>query len=159
MDKYFPAFARHVKGWEFFELRQGMMTTLEYVAKFIELARFADDYVATYMAKVRRFEDGMKLSIWGKLVGLFMQDLDSMVRTAMAIEREVDDARNIWDATVVKDKRRESQPSSSSLEIRRGLIFCEGFKDRVAVIRAKARSGLLASLGRGHVTTTISLDT
>ena len=39
--------------------------------------------------------------------------MDSMVRTAMAIEREVDDARNIRDASVVKDKRRESQPSSS----------------------------------------------
>ena len=25
---------------------------LEYVAKFTELARFGDDYVATYMAKV-----------------------------------------------------------------------------------------------------------
>ena len=36
---------------------------LEYVAKFIDLARFADDYVATNMAKVRKFKDGMKLSI------------------------------------------------------------------------------------------------
>ena len=33
-----------------------------------------------------------------------------MVKTAMAIEREVDDARNIRDADVVKFKRRESQP-------------------------------------------------
>ena len=32
----------------------------------------------------------------------------------MAIEREADDARNIWDANVVKVKRKESQPSSSS---------------------------------------------
>ena len=31
------------------------MTMLEYVAKFIELARFIDDYVATDMAKVRKF--------------------------------------------------------------------------------------------------------
>ena len=33
------------------------MTVLEYVAKFIELSRFRDDYVATNMAKVRKFED------------------------------------------------------------------------------------------------------
>ena len=39
--------------------------------------------------------------------------MDLMVKTAMTIEREVDDARNIQDAGV-KDKRRESQPSSSS---------------------------------------------
>ena len=39
--------------------------------------------------------------------------MDLMVKIAMAIEREVDDAQNIRDASV-KDKMRESQPSSSS---------------------------------------------
>ena len=33
---------------------------LEYVAKVTELACFGDDYVATDMAKVRKFEDGLK---------------------------------------------------------------------------------------------------
>ena len=63
MDKYFPTSNQHAKAREFLELKQGTMIVLEYVAKFIELARFADDYVATYMAKVRKFEDGLKLSI------------------------------------------------------------------------------------------------
>ena len=90
------------------------MTVLKYVAKFTELARFVDDYVATDMDKVRKFEDGLKLSVRGKIVGFFLQDLDLMVRTAMAIERGVDDAWNIWDADIVKVKRMESQPSSSS---------------------------------------------
>ena len=35
------------------------MIVLEYMAKITELARFADDYVATDLAKVRRFEDGL----------------------------------------------------------------------------------------------------
>ena len=87
------------------------MTMLEYVAKFTELACFVDDYVATDMAKVRKFEDGLKLSIRGKIVGLLLQDMNLMVRTAMAIKMEVDDARNIRDAGV-KDKRKESQPFS-----------------------------------------------
>ena len=39
------------------------MLVLEYVAKFTELARFTNDYVAMDMAKVRKFEDGLKLSI------------------------------------------------------------------------------------------------
>ena len=39
------------------------MTVLEYVARFTELARFADDYVAMDMAKVSRFENGLNLSI------------------------------------------------------------------------------------------------
>ena len=41
---------------------------LEYMAKFTKLACFADDYVATNMAKVRKFEDGLKLSIKDKIV-------------------------------------------------------------------------------------------
>ena len=54
MGKYFPAPARHAKAREFLELKQGMMIVLKYVAKFIELAHFADDYVATEIAKVRK---------------------------------------------------------------------------------------------------------
>ena len=76
---------------------------LEYMAKFIELARFTDDYVATDMAKVRKFEDDLKISIRGKIVGLFLQDLDLMVKIAIAIKKEVADSRNIQEAGV-KDK-------------------------------------------------------
>ena len=43
------------------------MTVMDYVARFTELARFADDYVATDMAKVRRFENGLKLSIRARI--------------------------------------------------------------------------------------------
>ena len=113
MSKFFPASAQHAKAREFLELRQGTMTVLEDVAKFIELVCFVDDYVATDMAKVRKFEDGLKLSIQGKIVGLILQDMELMVRTTMVIEREVDDVQNIRDACV-KDKRKESLPSFSS---------------------------------------------
>ena len=68
MGKYFPDTARHAKAQEFLELKQGTMTVLEYVVRFKELARFADDYVAMNMTKVRRFENGLKLSIRGKIV-------------------------------------------------------------------------------------------
>ena len=69
--------------------------SLGLITKFTELAHFDDDYVATDMAKVRKFENGLILSIRGKIMGLFLQDLDLMVKTAMAIEREMDDAQNI----------------------------------------------------------------
>ena len=95
MIKYFPSIARYAKAGEFLELKQGTMTVMEYVAKFIELAHFAYDYVVTDMAKVRKFEDGLKLSIRGKIVGFLLQDIDYMVRTTMAIEREIDDSRAI----------------------------------------------------------------
>ena len=45
------------------------MTVMKYVARFIALTRFSDDYVATDVAKVRRFENGLKFPIRGRIVG------------------------------------------------------------------------------------------
>ena len=56
---------------------------------------------------MRKFEDGLKLSIQGKIMGLLLQDLDSMVKITMAIEREVDDTWSIQDVGA-SDKRKES---------------------------------------------------
>ena len=113
MGKYFPETARHAKAQEFLELKQGTMTVMDYVARFTELARFVDDYVATDVAKVRRFENGLRLSIRARIVGLRLQDIDSMVGTALTIERDMEDARNTRDARV-SGKRKDSQSSSSS---------------------------------------------
>ena len=88
------------------------MTMIEYVARFTELVRFVDDYVAMDVAKVRRFENGLKLSIRGRIVGLRLQDIDSMVGTALTIKREIEDARSTRDAGV--SSKREDQLSSSS---------------------------------------------
>ena len=129
MGKYFPASARHAKAREFLELRQGTMTVLEYVARFTELARFGDDYVATDAAKVRKFEDGLKLSIRGKIVGHNLQDIDSMVSTAFIIEREVDDARSIRDAGA-SNKKRGSQASSSGSGKKKRTSVPRGFQGR-----------------------------
>ena len=112
MGKYFPDIARHAKAQEFLELKQGAMTVMDYVARFTELARFADDYVATDMAKVRRFENELKLSIRARIIGLCLQDMDSMVGTTLTIEREIEDARSTRDTGV--GRKREDQPSSSS---------------------------------------------
>ena len=86
MGKYFLEI---VKAQEFLELKQGVMTVMDYATRFIELARFANDYVATNMAKVRRFENGLKLSIRGRIVGFRLQDMDFMVGTTLTIEREL----------------------------------------------------------------------
>ena len=104
------------------------MTVMEYVARFTELARFANDYVATNMAKVRRFENGLKLSIRGRIVGLRLQDMDFMVGTAMTIEREIEDARSTRDAGV-SGKRKESQSSSNSGKKQRASSS-RGFQSR-----------------------------
>ena len=89
------------------------MTIMDYVARFTNLASFSGDYVATDMAKVRRFENGLKLSIQAKIIGLRLQDMDSMVGTTLTIEREIEDAQSTRDEGV-SSKRKESQSSSSS---------------------------------------------
>ena len=86
MCTYFPETA---KAREFLELKQGAMTVMDYVTRFTELARFVDDYVATNLAKVKRFENGLNLSIRDRIVGLRLQDMDSMVGTTLTIEREL----------------------------------------------------------------------
>ena len=86
---------------------------MDNVARFTELARFSDDYVVTDLAKVRRFENGLKLSIWGQdcrtsptVYGFHGWDnLDHR-------EREIEDARSTRDASV-SSKRKDRQSSSS----------------------------------------------
>ena len=112
MGKYFPEIATHAKAQEFLELKQGATTVMDYVTRFTELARFVDDYVATDLAKVRRFKNGLKLSIRGRIVGLRLRDMDSMVGTTLTIEREIKDERSTRDVSV--GSKREDQPSSSS---------------------------------------------
>ena len=104
------------------------MMVMDYVARFTELARFADDYVATDMAKVRRFENRLKLSIRARIVGLRLQDMDSVVGTALTIKREIEDARSTRDAGV-SSKRKESQSSSSSGK-RQRASSSRGFQSR-----------------------------
>ena len=86
MGTYFPETA---KAQEFLELKQGAMTMMDHVTRFTELAQFVDDYVAIDLVKVRRFENGMKLSIRARIVGLRLPDIDSMIRTTLTIEREL----------------------------------------------------------------------
>ena len=69
--------------------------------------------MATDLAKVRRFENGLKLSIRARIIGLRLQDMGSMVGTTLTIEREIEDARSTRDAGA-SCKRKDSQSSSSS---------------------------------------------
>ena len=60
----------------------------------------------------KRFENGLKLSIRGKIVGFHLPDMDSMVGTTLTIEREIKDAWSTRDTGV--GSKREDQLSSSS---------------------------------------------
>ena len=71
------------------------------IRSFLELAGY-----------YRRFENGLKLSIRGRIIGLRLRDVDSMDGTTLTIEREIEDARNTRDTGV--GSKREDQPSSTS---------------------------------------------
>ena len=47
-----------------------------------------------------RHENGLKLSIRDRIVGLHLWDMDSMVGTVLTIEREIEDAQSTRDAGV-----------------------------------------------------------
>ena len=59
-----------------------------------------------------RQENGLKLSIQARIVGLRLRDMDSMVGTVLTIEREIEDTWNTPDTGV--GNKREDQFSSSS---------------------------------------------
>ena len=59
-----------------------------------------------------RHENGLKLSIRDRIVGLRLRDMDSMVGIALTIEREIEDTWNTRDAGV--GSKREDQLSPSS---------------------------------------------
>ena len=130
------------------------MTVIECVARFTELTRFTDDYVAMYMDKVRRFENGLKLSIRGRIVGLHLPDMDSMVGTALTIEREIEELEALGMRVLVAIGRRVSH-----LPVRersRGIQVHEG--SRAAAIWARDRSELPVRLGRWCATIASNLD-
>ena len=54
-----------------------------------------------------RFENGLKLSIRGRIVGFGLRDMDSMVGTTLTIERELEDTWNTRDTGV--GSKREDQ--------------------------------------------------
>ena len=60
----------------------------------------------------RRFENGLKLSIQDRIVGLRLRDTDSMVGTTLTIEREIENTLNTRDMGV--GSKREDEPSPSS---------------------------------------------
>ena len=67
------------------------------IRSFLGLARY-----------YKRFENGLKLSIRGRIVGFRLRDMDSMVGTTLTIEREIEDTWNTRDTGVGNKRERIS---------------------------------------------------
>ena len=130
MGKYFPETA---KAQEFLELKQGAMSVIDYVTRFTELARFVEDYVATNLAKVRRFENGRKLSIRARIVGLCLQDMDFMVGTTLTIERELS-----LEVETLKEPLYVSSPLGIRARVR---MICRSYELEISGLYSQWTSG------------------
>ena len=60
----------------------------------------------------RRFGNGLKLSIRGRIIGFHLWDMDSMDGAALTIEREIEGNRNTR-GTGIGSKREDQFPPSS----------------------------------------------
>ena len=60
----------------------------------------------------RRFENGLKLSIQGRIIGFHLWDMDSMVGATLTIEREIENTWNTRDTGVGSEREDQLSPSS-----------------------------------------------
>ena len=77
-----------------------------------------------------RHENGLKLSIRDRIVGLRLRDIDSMVGTVLTIEREIEDTWNTRETGV--GSKREDQLSPSSGRGKR-LLLHTSFRTRARI--------------------------
>ncbi|XP_021747555.1 uncharacterized protein LOC110713411 [Chenopodium quinoa] len=77
-EKFYPSYLRKQKCMEFTNLRMGNMSIIEYYNKFIDLMRFALEVVPTETIKAQRFEQGLTLTLQGKLGGVTFETLNEV---------------------------------------------------------------------------------
>ena len=77
-----------------------------------------------------RHENGLKLSIRDRIVGLRLRDMDSMVGTVLTIEREVEDAQSTRDAGVGSEREDQFSPSRGR---GRRLLLHTSFRTRARI--------------------------
>nr|XP_017224822.1 PREDICTED: uncharacterized protein At1g04910-like [Daucus carota subsp. sativus] len=85
LEKYFPQFLQDRMELQFLELKQGDMSVAEYEKKFAELARFVPTYVDTDRKRAKRFQQGLKAWIRGKLAILELDTYACYVKLEMSL--------------------------------------------------------------------------
>jgi len=76
---------------------------MEYANKFIELSRFAPEYVATDRMRMLRFEEGLAFYIRNQLAGQPVQSSQELYEQAAEIERAKEELRIVGKLTLRRD--------------------------------------------------------
>ncbi|XP_057976016.1 uncharacterized protein LOC131163446 [Malania oleifera] len=105
---------RVAKAEEFFHLTQGQLTLQPYVAKFMELSRFAPFMVPDEFQKARWFERGLKLRINEQVVVLKVQSFSELVDRATVAEL------SLQRSVEMAERRKRPMPPSFSDDSRQG---------------------------------------
>ncbi|XP_050282151.1 uncharacterized protein LOC126723015 [Quercus robur] len=85
---YFPDVVRDRKAREFSDLVQGAMTVEEYVAKFVELSRFAPYMLPNESKKVKTFREGLNGRIRPLIIASRVDTFTEAVKWAMSLEED-----------------------------------------------------------------------
>ncbi|KAL8105647.1 hypothetical protein AgCh_029446 [Apium graveolens] len=88
LEKYFPQFVHDQMELKFLELKQGNMSVTDYESKFEELSRYVSSYVDTDRKKAKRFHQGLKPWIRGKVAIFELDTYAGVVQKAMIVETE-----------------------------------------------------------------------
>jgi len=92
--QFYPVTLQRQKEKEFMELKMtGNTTVIQYASKFIELSRFAHDFVAFERMKMRRFEEGLAFSIRNQLAGQPIKTYQELHEQAAEVERVKNELR------------------------------------------------------------------
>ena len=85
---YFPDVVRDRNAREFSDLVQGAMTVEEYVAKFVELSRFAPYLIPDESKKVKKFWEGLNDRICPLIIASRVDTFTEVVKRAMSLEKD-----------------------------------------------------------------------
>ncbi|XP_017227566.1 uncharacterized protein LOC108203280 [Daucus carota subsp. sativus] len=109
LEKYFPQFLQDRMELQFLELKQGDMSVAEYERKFAELARFVPTYIDTDRKRAKRFQQGLKAWIRGKLAILELDTYAAVVQKAMIAETESEMSQKEKEGKKRKPEHHEGQ--------------------------------------------------
>ncbi|KAL8121526.1 hypothetical protein AgCh_018308 [Apium graveolens] len=88
LEKYFPQFVQDQMELKFLKLKQGTMSVVDYESKFEEFSRYVPSYVDTDRKKTKRFQQGLKPWIRGKVAIFELETYAGVVQKAMIAETE-----------------------------------------------------------------------
>ncbi|KAF5197248.1 hypothetical protein FRX31_013165 [Thalictrum thalictroides] len=109
--KYFPQSLRQTKVREFFQLKQGRLTVLEFETRFTRLARLVAHMNLNEFEKARQFEEGLRDELRLLVKGRICQSLREVVDVASYLEQDIKEHGKSSDNTKFegKDKGKKFQ--------------------------------------------------